>query len=128
MPNEQPDQLSIDDSGPRVRLAVPAMTARACVAGRAYPYCHAHTRRRSIAAKQIRGIRFIRCEPPILKQNLSTDRSAPDAPGDAVARLEKKLEEAKGDASASPVCLEQSGKGREPFSQFTYVFWKKWKQ
>ena len=26
MPNEQPDQLSIDDSGPRVRLAVPAMT------------------------------------------------------------------------------------------------------
>jgi multidrug resistance efflux pump len=37
-------------------------------------------------------------EPPILKQNLSTDRSAPDAPGDAVARLEKKLEEAKGDA------------------------------
>src|SRR4030095_16213894 len=37
-------------------------------------------------------------EPPILKQNLSTDRLAPDAPGDAVARLEKKLEEAKGDA------------------------------
>ena len=30
-------------------------------------------------------------------QNLSTDRSAPEAPGDAVARLEKKLEEAKGD-------------------------------
>ena len=26
MPNERPDQLSIDDSGPRVRLAVPAMT------------------------------------------------------------------------------------------------------
>jgi hypothetical protein len=26
MTNEQPDQLSIDDSGPRVRLAVPAMT------------------------------------------------------------------------------------------------------
>jgi hypothetical protein len=26
MPNEQPDQLSIDDSGPRVRLAVPALT------------------------------------------------------------------------------------------------------
>ena len=26
MPNEQPDQFSIDDSRPRVRLAVPAMT------------------------------------------------------------------------------------------------------
>jgi multidrug resistance efflux pump len=36
-------------------------------------------------------------EPPVLKQNLSTDRSAPEAPGDAVTRLEKKLEEAKGD-------------------------------
>jgi multidrug resistance efflux pump len=36
-------------------------------------------------------------EPPILKQNLSTDPSAPEAPGAAVAQLEKKLEEAKGD-------------------------------
>jgi multidrug resistance efflux pump len=38
-------------------------------------------------------------EPPILKQNLSTDPSAPEAWGDAVARLEKRLEEAKGDAT-----------------------------
>jgi multidrug resistance efflux pump len=36
-------------------------------------------------------------EPPILKQNLSNDRSAPKAPGAAVARLEKNLEAAKGD-------------------------------
>jgi multidrug resistance efflux pump len=36
-------------------------------------------------------------EPPILKQNLSNDRSAPEAPGAAVARLEKNLEAAKGD-------------------------------
>jgi multidrug resistance efflux pump len=37
-------------------------------------------------------------ELPILKQKLPDDRSAPDAPGDAVARLETKLEEAKRDA------------------------------
>jgi multidrug resistance efflux pump len=37
-------------------------------------------------------------ESPILKLNLSNDRSAPEAPGDAVARLAKKLDEAKGDA------------------------------
>jgi multidrug resistance efflux pump len=37
-------------------------------------------------------------ELPILKQKLSGDRSAPEAPGDAVARLETKLEEAKRDA------------------------------
>ena len=36
-------------------------------------------------------------EPPILKQNLSNDPSALKAPGDAVARLEKRLEEAKRD-------------------------------
>jgi multidrug resistance efflux pump len=36
-------------------------------------------------------------EPPILKQNLSNDRSAPEAPGAAVARLEKSFEAAKGD-------------------------------
>jgi multidrug resistance efflux pump len=37
-------------------------------------------------------------EPPILKQNLPADRSAPEASGDAIIRLEKKLEEAKGEA------------------------------
>ena len=39
-------------------------------------------------------------ELPILKQKLSGDRSAPEAPGDAVARLEKRLEEAKRDAKS----------------------------
>ena len=37
-------------------------------------------------------------ESPILKVNLSNDRSAPEVPSDAVARSEKKLEEAKEDA------------------------------
>jgi hypothetical protein len=37
-------------------------------------------------------------EPPILKQNLSNDRSAPAAAGTAFARLERNLEEAKGGA------------------------------
>ena len=37
-------------------------------------------------------------ELPILKQDLSGDRLAPEAPGAAVARLETKLEEAKRDA------------------------------
>lgn len=37
-------------------------------------------------------------ELPILKQKLSDDRSLPGAAGDAVARLETKLEEAKRDA------------------------------
>jgi multidrug resistance efflux pump len=37
-------------------------------------------------------------ELPILKQKLSGDRSSPEAAGDAVARLETKLEEAKRDA------------------------------
>src|SRR4030095_3043887 len=39
-------------------------------------------------------------ELPILKQKLSGDRSAPETPGDAVARLEKRLEEAKRDAKS----------------------------
>jgi len=39
-------------------------------------------------------------ELPILKQKLSGDHSAPEAPGDAVARLEKRLEEAKRDAKS----------------------------
>jgi multidrug resistance efflux pump len=38
---------------------------------------------------------------PIPNLNLSNDRSAPDAPGDAIARLEKKLEEAKEDAKGA---------------------------
>ena len=71
MPNEQPDQLPIDDSGPRVRLAVPAMTGWLALLVAFIPYCHAHTRRRSIAAKQIRGIRFFDVEPPILKSMTS---------------------------------------------------------
>jgi multidrug resistance efflux pump len=37
-------------------------------------------------------------EPPILKQNLPADRSAPEASGDAIVRLEKELEEAKEEA------------------------------
>lgn len=37
-------------------------------------------------------------EPPILKQNLSNDRSASAAAGTAFARLERNLEEAKGGA------------------------------
>ena len=36
-------------------------------------------------------------KPPVLKQNLLNDPSPPAAAGDAVARLEKKLEEAKED-------------------------------
>jgi multidrug resistance efflux pump len=36
-------------------------------------------------------------DPPILKQNLSKDPSAPKTPGAAVERLEKNLEAAKGD-------------------------------
>ena len=37
-------------------------------------------------------------ELPVLNQNLSGDRPAPEGPGDPVARLETKLEEAKRDA------------------------------
>ena len=37
-------------------------------------------------------------ELPVLKQNLSGDRPPPEGPGDPVARLETKLEEAKRDA------------------------------
>jgi multidrug resistance efflux pump len=37
-------------------------------------------------------------EPPILKQNLSSGPSAPETPGDAIARSEKKLEQAKQEA------------------------------
>ena len=128
MPNEQPDQFSIDDSRPRVRLAVPAMTRVLALLVALIPTVMLTLAEDQSRQNKSEGSGSFDLEPQILKQNLSTDRSAPDAPGDAVARLEKKLEEAKGDASASPVCLEQSGKGREPFSQFTYVFWKKWKQ
>ena len=80
MPNEQPDQLSIDDSGPRVRLAVPAMT-----------------RVRALLVALIPTVMLTLAEDQS-RRNLSDDRSAPEAPGDAVARLEKNLEEAKGDA------------------------------
>ena len=40
-------------------------------------------------------------EPPILKRNPSTDRLALEAPGDAVVRLETKLEQAKRDAKGA---------------------------
>jgi hypothetical protein len=51
-------------------------------------------------------------EPPILKQNLSNDRSVPAAPGTAFARLERNLEEAKGgakgvNASAKSACFRK---------------------
>jgi multidrug resistance efflux pump len=98
MPNEQPDQLSIDDSGPRVRLAVPAMTRVLALLVALIP-----TVMLTLAEDQSRQNKSeepdsFGVESPILKLNLSNDRSAPEAPRNAVARLEKKLEEAKGDA------------------------------
>ena len=80
MPNERPDQLSIDDSGPRVRLAVPAMT-----------------RVLALLVALILTVMITLAEDES-RQNLSINRSVLDASGDTVARLEKKLEEAKGDA------------------------------
>ena len=98
MPHEQPDQLSIDDSGPRVRLAVPAMTRVLALLVALIPTVMLTLAEDQSRQNKSEGSDSFDVEPPILKQNLSTDRSAPDAPGDAVARLEKKLEEAKGDA------------------------------
>jgi len=98
MPNEQPHQLSIDDSGPRVRLARPAVIRVLALLVALIPtvtltLAEDQSRRNKSEEPASFGV-----ESPILKQNLSNDRSAPDAPGDAVARLEKKLEEAKRDA------------------------------
>ena len=43
----------------------------------------------------------LQLEQPLLKQNLSPEHPATEAPGDAVARLEKKLEEVKGNAKGA---------------------------
>ena len=61
MPNEQPDQLSIDDSGPRVRLAVPAMTRVLALLVALIPTVMLTLAEDQFAAKQVRGTRFIRC-------------------------------------------------------------------
>ena len=98
MPSEQRDQFSIDDSGPRVRLARPAMIRVLALLVALIPtimltLAEDQSRRNESEEPASFGV-----ESPILKQNLSNDRSAPDAPGDAIARLEKKREEAKEDA------------------------------
>ena len=98
MPNEQLDQVSVDDSDPRVRLAIPAMTRVLALLVALIPtvmvtLAEDQSRRNNSEKPQSFGV-----DSPILKLNLSNDRSAPETPGDAVARLEKKLEEAKGDA------------------------------
>ena len=89
MPNEQPDQLSIDDSGPRVRLAVPAMTRVLALLVALIPTVMLTLAEDQSRQNKSEGSDSFDLEPQILKLNLSTDRSAPDAPGDAVARLEK---------------------------------------
>jgi len=88
----------MDDSGPRVRLPVPVMARVLALLVALMPtvmltLAEDQARRNKSEEPASFGV-----ESPILKQNLSTDRSAPEAPGDAVAQLEKKLEEAKGDA------------------------------
>jgi hypothetical protein len=98
MPNEQPDQLSIDDSGPGVHLAVLVMTRVLALLVALIPtvmltLAEDQWRRNKSEEPDSFGV-----ESPILKLNLSNDRSVPDAAGDAIARLEKKLEEAKEDA------------------------------
>src|SRR4030095_1203431 len=89
MPHEQLDQLSIDDSGPRVRLAVPAMPRVLALLVALIPTVLLPLAEDQSRQNKSEGSDSFDVEPPILKQNLSTDRSAPDAPGDAVARLEK---------------------------------------
>jgi hypothetical protein len=89
MPNEQPDQLSIDDSGLRVPLAVSAMTRLLALLVALIP-----TAMLTLAEEQSRRNKSeepdsIGVKSPILKLNFSNDRSVPEAPGDAVARLEK---------------------------------------
>jgi multidrug resistance efflux pump len=98
MPNERPDQCSIDDSGPRVRLTVLAMTRGLALLVTLIPTLMLTLAEDQSRQNKLEGSDLFDVAPPILKQNLSTDRSSADAPGDAVARLEKKLEEAKGDA------------------------------
>ena len=110
MPNEQPDQLSIVDWGPRRRLAVPAMTRVLALLVAFMPTVMLTLAEDQSRQNKSEGSASFGVEPPILKQNLSTDRSAPDAPGDAIARLKvmeceaelasARLAEAKGKVAA----------------------------
>jgi multidrug resistance efflux pump len=98
MPNESSDQVSVGGSNPCVRLALPAMTPVLALLVALIPTATLtlaeHQSRRNKSEKSD----SFDVEPPILKQNLSTDGSAPKSPADAVARLETKLEQAKRDA------------------------------
>jgi hypothetical protein len=112
MPNELPDQLSIDDSGPRVRLTVLAMTRGLALLVALIPTVMLTLAEDQSLQNKSEGSDSFDAAPPILKQNLSTNRSAADAPGDAVARLEKKLEEQKempkaSNASAKMGCFRK---------------------
>ena len=84
---------------------------RACVAGRPYPtgalaLAEDQSRRDKSEESDRASAGSFDVEPPILKQNLFNNRSPPLAAGDAVARLEKNVEEAEGDVKG----MERLGK------------------
>ena len=112
MPNERPDQLSIDDSGPRVRLTILAMTRGLALLVALIPTAMFTLAEDQSRQNKSQGSDSFDVAPPILKQNLSTDRSAPDAPGDAVARVGKKWRKQKempkaSNASAKMGCFRK---------------------
>jgi multidrug resistance efflux pump len=98
MPNEHFDRVSVDDADPRVRVAVPAITCVLALLVALIPTATLTLAEDQSTRNKSEESDSFDVEPPILKQNFSNDPSAPEAPGDAVARLEKKLEQAKGEA------------------------------
>lgn len=98
MPNKQPDQCSLDDPDPRVHLAGPRMTCVLALLVALIPTVTLILAEDQLRPNKSEQSDSLDVEPPMLKQNLLNDVSALDAPGDAVPRLEKKLEEAKRDA------------------------------
>ena len=127
MPNEQPDQLSIDDSGPRVRLAVPAMTRVLALLVALIP-----TVMLTLAEDQSRQNKSeepdsFGVEPSVLKQ---TSRMTVQLPTHRATRLPgwkktwRKQKERFGVLSS----LSSQGKGRGTIFSIHIRFWKKWKK
>ena len=72
MPHEQPDQLSIDDSGPRVRLAVPAMTRVLALLVAVIPTVMLTLAEDQSRQNKSEGSDSFDVEPPIFKQKLQS--------------------------------------------------------
>ena len=89
MPNEPFDRVPVDIADPRVRVAAPAITCVLALLLALIPTVTLTLAEDQSPRNKSGESDSFDVEPPVLKQNLSSDPSATTAPGDAVAQLEK---------------------------------------